>query len=523
MSWNCEIRRWSLKWFVGLAASMLALAGAAEASGKISHPEGEPLQALLEEFEAYAAQGMKDWQVPGMAVAIVRGDRTIYKHGFGVKRSGSDDRVETSTLFRIGSTSKAFTAALVAMLVDEGKVKWNDRVVDHLPDFRLHDPWVTENFLVWDLMAQHSGMPAYAADSAAMVGFGREHIVRSMQHIRPTSSFRSEFAYVNNLWVVAGNLVERHTGQSWEENVRERIFKPLGMAGSSLDLKSFLASDNAAWPHRLVDHKLEVLDKNLNWTYVYGPAGGINSNVEQMTRWVRLQIHYGKFEGRQLISEQSVRFMHSPKTVLPPTAKEDPQYYGQGWMWRGSRPYPIIWHNGGTSGMHTMVALVPQAELGMVVLSNNGSVELPEALAYQFFDTYFGKTDADWSAKLLQKTAEAEKKAASERLKQPENPSPPLPLESYAGKYRNPIYEEIEVAVRDGSLVVMIGPDREQIPLAHWSRDSFRVCWWLVAGETCLARFEIDAQGSRAIRLTLDPFNEDGCGVFDRVEETPKQ
>ncbi len=189
------------------------------APGMPEPPQGIELERILREFETQVEKARIDFGIPGMAVAVIQGDGVIYAKGFGVKEVGKTDPVDPHTVFQVGSTSKAFTAALVASLVDEGKVGWKDRVVTHLPDFAMADPWVTGEFQVRDLMAQHSGMKPYAGDILAILGYSREDIVRSTAHLAPVYSFRSEFSYVNNLWVTAAAVVEAKTGKSWEKNL----------------------------------------------------------------------------------------------------------------------------------------------------------------------------------------------------------------------------------------------------------------------------------------------------------------
>ena len=196
---------------------ILLISVSALASEKINPPDQETLQKILADFEAYAEQSRKDWGIPGMAISIVQGDKMIYANGFGVKKQGEDDPVNENTIFQIGSTSKAFTAALVAMMVDEGKLNWKDKVIDYLPDFMMYDPWVTREFLIDDVMAQHSGMPGYASDLLSFIGFDRKHIIHSICYIQPISSFRSEFAYMNNLFLVAAALVEEISGKLGRE------------------------------------------------------------------------------------------------------------------------------------------------------------------------------------------------------------------------------------------------------------------------------------------------------------------
>ncbi len=394
---------------------------------EVKVPSDKELQAMLVDFEEYAEKSMRDWETPGMAVTIVQGDDIVYTKAFGVKTHEGDDPVTTDTIFQIGSTSKAFTAALIAMLVDEGKVGWKDPVIEHLPDFEMYDPWVTREFMVEDLMAQRSGMPSHAIDGLVLFGFDRDHVRHALRYVKPISSFRSEFAYQNNLFLAASELIEKHTGKNWEENIKERIFEPLGMSDSSMDMKSFQeGKDTTSLHHRLGD-KIITLPENwpyLSWTYVYAPAGGINSNIIDMAKWLKFQVNSGVFDGRRLLSQENMDFMHTPKTIAALSLGRK-EYYCEAWVYRENVPYPIVWHNGGTTGCKTMVAIVPEAKVGVVVLSNLIDSMLPEALAFRFFDRYLEGPDVDWSTQMLATMKEGMKRAEAALPVPPDDPLPP--------------------------------------------------------------------------------------------------
>ncbi len=352
-------------------------------------PDERKTKQILAEFEDYAQRAMQEWQIPGMAVAIVADDMIIFAKGFGVKEVNGNDPVDTHTFFQIGSASKAFTAALVAMMVDEGKMAWKDKVIDHVPGFRMNDAWVTREFMIEDLLAQHSGMPPYAADFQAIAGFDRDHIMYSIRYIKPVSSFRSEFAYVNNLFLVAARTVENETGKIWEVNIRERIFDPLGMDESSMGRDSLVNSKKAATGHNIQKGKVTPVPKTLNWPYIYGPAGGINSNVLDMAEWLRLQINDGMVDGNRLVSEENMNFIHTPKTITS-LGKGDRMYYCESWVYEEMRPYPLVWHNGGTTGFHAFVGFWTEPKIGIVILTNESTNKLAEALPHYFNDLYFG-------------------------------------------------------------------------------------------------------------------------------------
>ncbi|MBU1037966.1 MAG: beta-lactamase family protein, partial [Candidatus Omnitrophica bacterium] len=266
---------------IGFSILFQPLTGSFAAPVAAEGPDTGRLSAIIEKLESYINKGMADWKVPGLVLAIVHGDDVIYEKAFGVKTLGAGDPVSVDTVFQIGSTSKAFTAALVAMLADERKVRWDDPVVNHLSSFMMNDPWVTRQFTVTDLMAQRSGMPAHAGDSAAILGFDRAHITGAIRFVKPVTSFRSAYAYQNNLFLAAAELIKKKTDLKWEENIRERIFKPLGMTSSSTDLTSFRNGKDVASLHHMIDDKVIVLPMNwkyIDWVYTYAPAGGINSN-----------------------------------------------------------------------------------------------------------------------------------------------------------------------------------------------------------------------------------------------------
>lgn len=478
-------------------------------------PTPAQLKKILANFEKYAEQARKDWQVPGLAIAIVQDDKIILAKGFGVKQVGTDAKVDEHTIFQIGSTSKAFTAALMAMLIDENKLAWQNKVVDRLDQFQMFDPWVTREFQIADLMAQHSGLPAYAGDDQAILGFDRAHIIHSLRYLKPVTSFRSQFAYQNGLFLVAAALIEKYSGASWEENLKTRIFTPLGMTSTTAGLEGFQQAQNVTFLHKKIGDKVEAIPSDWpyhSWVYTYGPAGGINSNVLDMTKWLRLQLGKGKFENKQLISEANLNFLHSPKTIVG-TDPGKMKYYCEAWLYQPFHPYPIIWHNGGTSGNKTMVAFMPETGLGIVVLSNL-ITDLPEVLAFKFFDLYFHNPPKDWSKLGLEQMKQA---AAKDKPPQrPASPAPPLPLDRYAGAYNNPVYGQITVTPEQDQLFATIGLNQKKVLLQPFDRDSFTFAWPF-ADDFTPAVFSIGPDG-RALSLSL---GWDGVTEFKRVEDKP--
>lgn len=477
-------------------------------------PGAEKMAEILFSFEKYAEKSMQQWEIPGMAIAIVQDDKIIYKKGFGVKKAGGGDPVTENTVFQIGSTSKAFTGALTAILVDEKKAGWSDRVIDHLPWFRLYDPWVTREFTITDLLAHRSGLPGYGGDAQAALGFTRDQILRSIQFIKPVSSFRSEYAYQNSLYLVAAEIPAKHWGMGFEDAVREKIFKPLGMSASSATAKDFSEAPDVTAIHNRVRDKVTPcpLDKIGFNCYTMGPAGGINSNVLDMSKWLMLHLNMGTVGGKQVISKEAMSHLLTPKTFMGGDLEGGYMFYCQGWIFRNTSPYPLYWHNGDTTYCHTMAAFVPGANLGIVILSNLGGMnQLPEILAGTFYDMYFGKPFRDLST--LAK--EAGDKARPQPPKAPENPGPPLALNRYAGNYHNDIYGVLSIEEKEGKLFSFLAqkPD-ERFELAHWDHDTFRGID-KDTGEGVFMTFQFDS-GGLARNVTVAELNRDGCGVFEK-------
>jgi CubicO group peptidase (beta-lactamase class C family) len=506
-----------------LVAVFVLQAGGLFAQDKVTKPTDVELRELLAGFDQYAAKAMVDWKIPGMSIGIVQDGTLIFAKGFGVKTSGSSDPVKETTIFQIGSTSKAFTAMLAAMLVDEGKIKWGDRVIDHAPDFMMYDPWVTREFQIVDLMSQRSGMPGYAGDMLFFLGFNRPYIRQAIRNIKPVTSFRASYAYQNGLWLVVSDIIEKYTGKTWEQALKERIFDPLGMSDSSADKQSFLNAKDVSSLHVAEGDKVVALPKDwtfLDWSYVAGPAGAINSNIVDMAKWLAFQMNNGRVNDKQLVSETNTHVIRSPKTIVSVGGEVHKNlFYCLGWLYMEHSPYPIIWHNGGTQ-MKTMIAYVPEQKIGIVILSNYVT-NLPELLAFRFIDQYAGKPVKDLSAEALAEMEKTKKETKAKEPIRPKNPLPAMPLEKYVGDYSNALYGKINIAVADGKLAIAIGPKQVIMTLNHWDKDIFAVTSPIFSSdpESGFAIFQVDPQG-KVTGVTLDSLNQDGnSGIFRRVEE----
>ena len=480
------------------------------------------IDELVQKFEPYVENSRQEWGTPGLAVAIVIGDEVAYSHGFGVRQVGGQEPVTPETIFQVGSISKSFTSALVGQLVDEQKLNWTDPVVNTVPGFQMYDPWVTREFTVEDTMSQRSGMEPYAGDILAFLGRDRDQIVDAIRYIKPVTSVRSQFAYVNNLWLVAAKILEAKTGQTWEENVRQRIFEPLAMTSTTAGFDAFYNAPNHATPHMRGADGLTPLSRDwpfAAWVYTYGPAGGINSNVLDMARYARLQLQ-GTVDGKNFLSQAALDHLHAPHIYVGGTNKSPASGVGEtgnfsyclGWIRQQRDPHPIVWHNGGTSGSKAVIGLLPDSDVAIVVLSNFADTELPESLMYKFYDLYLERPEQDYSANFL-KAHMARISAA--RPVRPSPAAPPQGLGSYAGSYQNPVYGEVKVTVDGDGLRAVLGP-RVTMKFRPWNRDTFVFDDFInPADEPQFATFQLD-NGGKVQALKIDCLYSSPGGLFQR-------
>ncbi len=477
-----------------LAALLFATSAAAQRG---------PLRGL----DAYAEDALRDWNVPGMAVAVVKDDSVVYMRGFGVRELGRPEPVDAHTSFAIASTTKAFTATAVAMLVDEGKVRWDDPVSRHVPGFGVAaDPGLSGELTVRDLLAHRTGLPTadllwYASGSTS------DDILRRMRFVRPFAAPRSRYMYNNNAYMLAGMVVENASGMPWAEFVRTRILQPLGMNETLTGFQGLDARGNVAAPH------VEVRDTVRPIPYRdfdnIGPAGSMNSSVHDMTRWIRAQLAGGvRPDGERLVSEIQQREMQAPQFIIPQAqfypgarlARPNFTAYGLGWFMQDYRGRKLVMHTGSIDGMSALLALVPEERLGFVVYLNLDHAELRHALMYRVIDAYLGGPERDWSTEMravyapLEEQQRARQREAESRRVTGTRPS--LALDAYAGTFADPdsLHPRLTVRAEGERLTASMGAGATGA-LEHWHYDVFRVRWAdLALGEDFLV-YTIDAQG----------------------------
>ena len=472
------------------------------------------------EFEEYVNKALKDWGVPGVAIAIVKDDRVVLAKGFGVRELNKPEPVDEHTLFAIGSSSKAFTAASIAMLVDEGKLKWDDPATKHLPGFQVFDPYSTRELTITDLLSHRSGLARgdllwYASS------YDRAEVLRRVRYLKPSWSLRSRYGYQNIMFLAAGQIIPTITGKTWDEFIRDRIFTPLGMKSSTTSIKAFAASANVATPHSKINDKVQAV----SWRNIdnIAPAGSINSNVEDMARWVRLQLGGGMYQNQRLLSAAAIKEMQTPQTIIRLEGMQASLYpeahfltYGLGWFLSDYRGKKVVEHGGAIDGMRAQVAMIPEEKLGLVVLTNLHGNVLPVALMYKIFDIYLNAPQRDWSADMLkvrdnleQQAKTAEKKAESERV---QGTSPSLALDKYAGTFQSEMYGETKVTLENDKLVLRFGPNFTG-DLQHWHYDTFRVVWRDPMQGKGFVNFRLNSQAK------VEVINIENLSEFTRVPE----
>ncbi len=437
---------------------------------------GEALAGELEAFGEWFETARDAWSVPGAAVCIVRGDEIVFSRGFGVRDREAGLEADEDTQFGIGSCTKAFTTTLLAQLVDEGAIGWDDRVQEHLPEFGLEEASRAEAMTVRDLVTHRSGLPRHDLAWYGNPGASRDELLAMMRHQEATAALRSAWQYNNLMYMAAGMVVERVTGQSWEENIGARIFAPLGMDRASTSIPELVADPNHAKAYVDFDGDLRLVD--YRQITAVGPAGSINASVNEMGAWMIAQLNGGEYDGASLVNAGQVVQMHSAQMLMPGGGEGGivtPLGYGLGWMvdlYRGKRR---VHHSGGIDGFSTTVTLVPGERLGIVVLTN-ASTGLAGVAAQHALDRLLGLEGQDWSGQALAQIEQMKAAGRTAEASMGEARVPDAPasrgLGAFAGRYEHPGYGVIEVELVEGALIAHV--NAMEAPMEHWHYDVFR-------------------------------------------------
>ncbi len=440
------------------------------------------LDKKVKDFDTYAAAALKQWNVPGASMAIVKDGKVVYVKGFGVRELGKNDAVNTETLFSIGSTTKAMTAVCMGMLVDEGKVKWDDKVITYLPEYQLYDPWVTRELRIRDLFLHNSGV-GNADFVWTIMDITPAEILQKMRDVQPSYSMRSSFIYQNIFYIAAGEVIQKITGKPWEVFVQERIFVPLGMTRTVPRMK-FIKDNNYTKPHTTVENVIQPIGHTKD--DAVGAAGAVWSSIDDMAKWAVCMLDSSKYGSARLLKPGTWVEMFKPQTLVPPSQmyptmsilKPNWTTYGLGWFQHDYKGKKINYHTGSLAGLIAINAQLPEYNLGFYFLGNMDHAEVRHALVYRCFDTFALGGTRDWSTEfksLYGKLSAAGEKAEKDfEAKRVANTQPSHPLTAYAGTYTHPLYGTAEVKVQGNQLVVGINNNILTATLDHWHYDTFR-------------------------------------------------
>ena len=487
-------------------------------------------------FEQRVEKLRTDFGAPGVTIAIVEGGKTTLAHGWGVRQVGTGLPVGADTIFATGSTGKAFTTAALAILVDRGKIKWDDKIIDHMPDFRMWDSWVTREMTIRDLLVHRSGLGLGAGDLLFVPNstLSRKETVRRLRYIKPATSFRSAYAYDNILYMVAGQLIEEVDGRPWEQFVREEIYRPLGMNHSTVSDAEMQANPDRGRPHSRSGGAIvgmgsqTPLDETAAIAANAAPAGGLAISANDMSRWLLTQLAHGKIPGgdKRLFSDEQSTQMWEPVTPQPIT-DYPPQFdvtepnfhlYALGWDVQDYRGAKLIWHGGAVFGSLAAVALLPDRNVGIYVAVNSEEGEIVRGLMYELLDHYLGLPRGDWPEKfhdfkVARQNAAAKTVAAAEA--NPAKAGPSMALDRYAGDYTDPWYGTIKVR-RNGDGLAIDFPHSTGMsgPLTHHQYDTFKTNPSLKWIEPAYVTFSIDADG-KVDHITMKPVSPAADFSFD--------
>lgn len=475
-------------------------------------------------LKLYFEKARADWDVPGLAVAIVKDGEIIMSEGFGVRDIEKGGKVNGKTMFPIASNTKAFTAAALAILVDEGKISWQDKVTTHIPYFRLYDPYVSENMTIRDLLCHRSGLETFSGD---LVWYGsnysREEVIRRARFLKPAYGFREHFGYSNILFLTAGEIIPAVTGTSWDDFLKANFFEPLKMNRTITTTMQIGKFDNVATPHTDFEGKVIPIEY-LNWDNI-GPAGSIISCVDDMSQWLKLQLGKGIFGKDTIFSARQSREMWSPNTILGINENSEKLWpstyfkaYALGWQVMNYKDCKVVSHSGGYDGMISFSCVVPDENLGFVILTNkNSSLYYP--LVFKILDEFLGGDQKDWSQIMLERTKkfdEADKLAKAEAEKNRIlNTKPSLALDGFTGTYGGELYGDASVTNENGALVVKFIPTPKLVgTLKHLHYDTFEITFKEFPSlPTGTCTFILDASG-KAAGMKIDVPNPD----FDFTE-----
>src|SRR5437870_6420407 len=489
-----------------------------------SHVTSDQVTHAIQEVEKLAQKQIQENALPGAAIAVVLQDKVLYAKGFGVRDVNTKAPMDADTVFQLASVSKPIGSTVVAELVGEGKITWDSKLSALDPAFAMFDPWVTREITVRDMYAHRSGLPEHAGDLLEDLGFTRAEILHRLRFQHPGSSFRSHYAYTNFGMTEGGVAAAKTYGLEWEEASKQKLYNPLGMTSTSSRYADFIARRNKALGHVLVNGKW--VQKFKRDPDAQSPAGGVSSSVNDLTKWMRLQLANGKFEGKQVVDEKALAETHHPHmlTGFNPFTQL-PTFYGLGWNVSYDPEGRLRLNHSGAFGLGaaTYVGLVPGEQLGIVALTNAYPLGIAEALGTTFLDiALYGKPSQDWFAlfkKVYSNPAAIGTVLGFDYSKPPASSASALKNSAYVGKYANDYFGDISIIEKDGGLVIVQGPKNKTLPMKHYDRDTIT---YETEGENAVGRsgitFTVGPDG-KAAQVLVENLSVRGEGVFKRESE----
>ncbi|MBK8610317.1 MAG: serine hydrolase [Chitinophagaceae bacterium] len=415
------------------------------------------------QIDSLAELTLKTFDVPGIAVGVIKDGKLIHAKGYGVRSMRTMQKVDENTLFGIASNSKAFTTAALGMLVDEGKLKWDDQVTDYIPEFKMYDPYVTEAFTIRDLLTHRSGLGLGAGDLMMFPdsnNFTKNDIIHNLRYLKAVSSFRTKYDYDNNLYIVAGEVLARVSGKSWEDFIEQRIMQPLGMTASRASINRLPNRNNIVMPHAPVNGKVTTID--IEWSETANAAGGIVSNITDLSKWLVMQMDNGKYaENKKMFSEEVHNDFWAPQTIIqvgaPGPYNTHFAAYGLGWFLSDVKGYKQVSHTGGLAGIVTQVTLIPELKLGIVVLTNQQSGAAFTAITNTIKDSYLGIKGADRVKQMHDRVVknEADAKKITDTIwagiaAQQKTNGSKTDISNYVGTYTDQWFGDVTISVKNG-------------------------------------------------------------------------
>lgn len=439
------------------------------------------------QLDGFVESAMETFKIPGIAVGIIKDGSIQHLKGYGVREIGKDAAVDGDTMYAIASNSKAFTAAALAILVDDGVLAWDDKVVDFLPNFRMMDPWITAEFTIRDLLTHRSGMGLGAGDLMfwPSTGVTRTEIIKNVRHLKMVSGYRSAYAYDNTLYVVAGEVIAAASGMSYEDFVQSRIMNQLAIGDSCrADITTITDNDNVASPHVMVDGNYRVAGRlnDPGKPMVIAAAGGIQCSARAMMKWVDVHLN----DGAGLISKAQQNEMVSPQTIMPVSQSDKNWHgtnfaaYGLGFRLKDYHGIKHVSHTGGLLGMVTYTVMIPSQKLGVVVLTNQENGSAMRAIMENIMQVYLDTSDIDWTERYAEIRARSIANAAAqvEAEQSDAEASALLPLEDYVGLYRDPWFGDVTITMKDGALYFTAKKSvKLRGPLHPFKFNTFKVIW----------------------------------------------